>query len=50
VVSNADHDCLRRLYRGFATKTVGRVSCMASDPARRGYTSECLFIGDPARF
>jgi DNA adenine methylase len=50
VVSNADHDCIRQLYRGFKVKTLSRVSCMAGDSARRGLTSECLFIGDPERF
>ena len=49
LISNAEHASLRRLYQGFALVTLSRTSCMAGDPARRGYTSEHLFIGDPEK-
>ncbi len=50
LVSNADHNPVRQLYRGFKAKRLSRASCMAGDPSGRGSTSECVFIGKPAVF
>jgi DNA adenine methylase len=47
LVSNAQHESIRRLYRGFRVENLSRASCMAGDPGRRGRTSEYLFIGNP---
>jgi DNA adenine methylase len=49
LVSNAQHQSLRRLYHRFAVSTLSRACCMAGDPGRRGTTSEHLFVGGPER-
>ncbi|MGO9540980.1 MAG: DNA adenine methylase [Terriglobales bacterium] len=43
-VSNADHPSIRKLYSGFAAKTMGRHSAMAASSEYRRLVRECLFF------
>lgn len=42
IVSNANHESIRRLYGDFNAIEVKRASVMAADPERRGSTSELI--------
>lgn len=47
VVTNADYDAVRDLYRDVCTyRSVGRTSVLASETARRGRTTEALFFAN----
>lgn len=43
VVSNAEHEDIAALYRGFAQASLRRASTLASDSSKRGPTTEALF-------
>ena len=43
VVSNADHEDVVGLYRGFLRTSLRRTSTLASDASKRGRTTEALF-------
>jgi len=49
IVSNAGHNSLRRLYEGFAARSVYRRSCMSGRSEFRAQTFEYVFIGRPKR-
>lgn len=44
VVSNADNQEVRRLYRGFLFQSISRTSILASNPEKRRRIKECLFV------
>jgi DNA adenine methylase len=48
IVSNAYHESIRDLYRGFNAFPVGRVSVMAADASRRGAIREYVITNLPA--
>jgi DNA adenine methylase len=45
VVSNADHESVRTLYKNFRKIVISRPSVIAADAKRRRVVSECVFIG-----
>jgi DNA adenine methylase len=47
IVSNADHDAVLDLYRGFRKHVVERVSTLASNSTRRGRVSEVVLVAPP---
>lgn len=44
VVTNADHESVRELYAGFEYRRLARTSVLAGDAAKRGKTSEAMFL------
>lgn len=46
VVTNADHESVRELYSDFEYRQLGRASVLAGDPAKRGQTSEAMFLAN----
>jgi DNA adenine methylase len=48
VLTNADHNCIRRLYRdlGFATRVVSRFSAIAAAAQKRGRYSELVITAN----
>lgn len=44
LVSNADHESVRDLYRGFSYYSLERTSTLASDKTKRGRVSEAIFV------
>ena len=43
VISNADHDSIRSLYKDFQVKTISRSSVIAASREKRGTVTECVF-------
>lgn len=48
LITNADHDDVRELYKSFRYKKVVRTSTLAGDTSRRTQTSEAIFMSGPA--
>jgi DNA adenine methylase len=48
LVTNADHEDVRELYRGIYYKKLLRYSTLAADKSRRTQTSEAIFVGGPS--
>jgi DNA adenine methylase len=48
LVTNADHEDVRELYRGIYYKKLLRHSTLAADKTRRTQTSEAIFVGGPS--
>ena len=48
LVTNADHEDVRKLYEGLHYQQIVRISTLAADKTRRVRTSEAVFVGGPA--
>jgi DNA adenine methylase len=47
IVSNANHNEIKNLYRGFKIIPIERSSTLASDSSKRRYVSEVVLVGAP---